>query len=82
MRFSSRCPIFKLLPEDKQKRCLEEKPEVITLDGDDHGYACYYPDGADLPDVALEFGFVEPHVCCGGDSSMRIIPASLKRMKL
>ena len=52
--FSSRCPIFKLLPEDKQKRCLEEKPEVITLDGEDHGYACYYPDGADLPDVALE----------------------------
>ena len=42
--FSSRCPIFKLLPEDKKKRCLEEMPEITHVEGEDHGYACYYPE--------------------------------------
>lgn len=44
--FSSRCPIFKLLPEDKKKRCLEELPDLEMVKGEDHAYACYYPEGA------------------------------------
>jgi oligopeptide/dipeptide ABC transporter, ATP-binding protein, C-terminal domain len=42
--FSSRCPVFKLLPEDKKRRCLEEMPELTPVEGQDHGYACYYPE--------------------------------------
>ena len=42
--FSSRCPVFKLLPEDKKRRCLEEMPELTPVEGEDHGYACYYPE--------------------------------------
>ena len=42
--FSSRCPIFKLLPEDKKRRCLEEMPEITHVEDEDHGYACYYPE--------------------------------------
>ena len=42
--FSSRCPVFKLLPEDKKRRCLEEMPELTHVEGEDHGYACYYPE--------------------------------------
>lgn len=42
--FSSRCPVFKLLPEDKKRRCLEEMPELTPVEGQDHGYACYFPE--------------------------------------
>ena len=42
--FSSRCPVFKLLPEDKKRRCLEEMPELTHVEGQDHGYACYFPE--------------------------------------
>ncbi|MDO4916617.1 MAG: dipeptide ABC transporter ATP-binding protein [Rothia sp. (in: high G+C Gram-positive bacteria)] len=42
--FSTRCPIFKLLPEDKQKVCTTEHPALTTYEGRDHGYACYFPD--------------------------------------
>lgn len=42
--FSTRCPIFKLLPEDKQKVCTSEHPGM-SREGDlDHEYACYFPD--------------------------------------
>lgn len=41
--FSTRCPIFKLLPEDKQAKCVAEHPEVTNVPGEDHGYACYFP---------------------------------------
>ena len=43
--FSSRCPVFKLLPEDKQKVCLEKLPELEPIEGQDHAYACYFPEG-------------------------------------
>ena len=43
--FSSRCPIFKLLPEDKKQKCLAELPDVVEVEGQDHGYACFFPDG-------------------------------------
>ena len=43
--FSSRCPVFKLLPEDKQKVCLEKLPELEPVEGQDHAYACYFPEG-------------------------------------
>ncbi|WP_237188129.1 ABC transporter ATP-binding protein [Rothia nasimurium] len=43
--FSSRCPIYKLLPEDKKKNCAENKPELRS-GGEDHLYACHYPDHA------------------------------------
>lgn len=42
--FSTRCPIFKLLPEDKQKVCATEHPALTAYEGRDHGYACYFPD--------------------------------------
>lgn len=42
--FSTRCPIFKLLPEDKQKVCTSQHPGM-SREGDlDHEYACYFPD--------------------------------------
>ncbi|MDY6050992.1 MAG: ABC transporter ATP-binding protein [Rothia sp. (in: high G+C Gram-positive bacteria)] len=41
--FATRCPIFKLLPEDKQKKCTENVPALSKADGD-HQYACYYPE--------------------------------------
>lgn len=42
--FSTRCPIFKLLPEEKQKVCTTEHPDLTNYEGRDHGYACYFPD--------------------------------------
>lgn len=43
--FSSRCPIYKLLPEDKKQRCVETAPELTSV-GEDHSYACHFPDHA------------------------------------
>ena len=42
--FSSRCPVFKLLPEDKQAQCTAELPE-LTIAGEDHAHACLFPNG-------------------------------------
>lgn len=41
--FATRCPVFKLLPEDKQKNCTENMPDLSSA-GEDHKYACHYPD--------------------------------------
>ena len=41
--FSTRCPIFKLLPEDKQKVCTSEHPAMSREGNLDHEYACYFP---------------------------------------
>ncbi|WP_237211841.1 ABC transporter ATP-binding protein [Rothia nasimurium] len=41
--FATRCPIFKLLPEDKQKNCTENVP-VLSVASEDHKYACHYPE--------------------------------------
>lgn len=41
--FATRCPIFKLLPEDKQKNCTENVP-VLSRASEDHQYACHYPE--------------------------------------
>lgn len=42
--FSNRCPIFKLLPEEKQQVCTSAMPPVTEVDAADHGYACYFPE--------------------------------------
>lgn len=41
--FATRCPIFKLLPEDKQKNCTENVP-ALSRASEDHQYACHYPE--------------------------------------
>lgn len=41
--FSTRCPIFKLLPEEKQKVCTSEHPAMSREGNLDHEYACYFP---------------------------------------
>lgn len=41
--FATRCPIYKLLPEDKQKNCTENVP-ALSRASEDHQYACHYPE--------------------------------------
>lgn len=41
--FATRCPIFKLLPEDKQKNCTDNVP-ALSRASEDHEYACHYPE--------------------------------------
>ncbi|MEX3611015.1 ABC transporter ATP-binding protein [Rothia sp. LK2588] len=41
--FSNRCPIFKLLPEEKKAKCTSAMPPITQADVD-HGYACYFPE--------------------------------------
>lgn len=41
-RFSSRCPLFKTLDEDKQALCLGAHPEQVSV-GRDHVVACNFP---------------------------------------
>lgn len=41
--FATRCPIFKLLPEDKQRNCTQNQP-VLSSAGEDHQFACHYPE--------------------------------------
>nr|WP_179390398.1 ABC transporter ATP-binding protein [Psychromicrobium silvestre] len=48
--FTSRCPIFAALPEEKQRMCQEKMPPLIHAAGDgphsdDHEHACLFPDG-------------------------------------
>lgn len=43
--FSSRCPIFAVLPEPKREKCRSAMPELVTAaGGDDHQHACLFPD--------------------------------------
>ena len=43
-RFRTRCPLFKLLPEEKQRLCIEERPELKAAPGAyDMQTACHYP---------------------------------------
>lgn len=56
-RFRTRCPLFKLLPEDKQKLCIEERPELKPRDGAyDMQTACHYPAPLNpfVPDAVAE----------------------------
>lgn len=41
--FVTRCPVFKLLPEDRQQVCLHEPP-VLTQAGPDRMHACHFPE--------------------------------------
>ncbi|MDY3048209.1 MAG: ABC transporter ATP-binding protein [Rothia sp. (in: high G+C Gram-positive bacteria)] len=41
--FATRCPIYQLLPEDKQKNCTENVP-ALSRASEDHQYACHYPE--------------------------------------
>ncbi|MDO4821054.1 MAG: ABC transporter ATP-binding protein [Rothia sp. (in: high G+C Gram-positive bacteria)] len=41
--FATRCPIFKLLPEDKQKNCTDNVP-ALSRASEDHEYTCHYPE--------------------------------------
>lgn len=44
-RFRTRCPLFKLLPEEKQRLCIEERPELKARPGTyDLQTACHYPE--------------------------------------
>ncbi len=44
-RFRTRCPLFKLLPEDKQQACINERPELRRAPGSyDMMTACHYPE--------------------------------------
>ncbi|WP_327090685.1 ABC transporter ATP-binding protein [Nonomuraea sp. NBC_01738] len=40
-RFRTRCPKFKTLTENEQRRCVDIEPDVRPL-GQDHGAACHY----------------------------------------
>jgi peptide/nickel transport system ATP-binding protein len=42
--FRTRCPLFKNLPEDKQKLCIEQKPPLIDYRDRDVQVGCHYPD--------------------------------------
>lgn len=43
-RFRTRCPLFKLLPEDKQELCITERPRLERAPGSyDMMTACHYP---------------------------------------
>ncbi|WP_242491762.1 dipeptide ABC transporter ATP-binding protein [Actinomyces minihominis] len=53
-RFRTRCPLFKLLPEDKQQLCIDERPELKPREGSyDMQTACHYPEPLNpfVPDV-------------------------------
>lgn len=41
-RFATRCPIYAMLPEDKQQRCLHEEPPLQAVDSE-QAFACFYP---------------------------------------
>lgn len=41
--FATRCPIFKLLPQDRQQVCLTQQPELKAA-AEDHFFACHYPE--------------------------------------
>lgn len=44
-RFRTRCPLYKILPEDKQKLCEDQAPELKPhADGHDLRTACHYPE--------------------------------------
>ncbi|WP_394940814.1 dipeptide ABC transporter ATP-binding protein [Psychromicrobium sp. YIM B11713] len=48
--FTSRCPIYAALPQEKQQRCQEKMPLLVPAVGDgphsdDHEHACLFPDG-------------------------------------
>ncbi len=43
-RFRTRCPLYRMLPEDKQQKCDEISPELIARAGEiDLVTACHYP---------------------------------------
>ena len=41
-RFATRCPIYAMLPDDKQQRCLHEEPPLEAVDSG-QAFACFYP---------------------------------------
>lgn len=41
--FVTRCPVFKLLPEDKKQTCLTVPPALVDA-GPDRQHACHFPD--------------------------------------
>ena len=56
-RFRTRCPLFKLLPEDKQQLCIDERPELKPREGSfDMQTACHYPEPLNpfVPDAVAE----------------------------
>ncbi|MGC0273261.1 dipeptide ABC transporter ATP-binding protein [Pseudactinotalea sp. Z1739] len=42
-RFRPRCPLYQLLPEDKQSACEQTEPTLDPLDERDQRVACHYP---------------------------------------
>ncbi len=43
--FSSRCPIFAVLPEPKREKCRSAMPDLVPAGaGNDHQHACLFPD--------------------------------------
>lgn len=40
--FASRCPLFATLSEEKQQLCLNQRPEMKSVEGSDHEYSCHY----------------------------------------
>lgn len=56
-RFRTRCPLFKLLPEEKQRLCIDERPELKPRAGSfDMQTACHYPEPLNpfVPDAVAE----------------------------
>lgn len=41
-RFATRCPIYAMLPEEKQQRCMTEEPPLQAVDSGQE-FACFYP---------------------------------------
>ncbi|MGC0252327.1 dipeptide ABC transporter ATP-binding protein [Pseudactinotalea sp. Z1748] len=42
-RFRPRCPLYQLLPEDKQRACEQTEPALDPIDERDQRVACHYP---------------------------------------
>ncbi len=48
-RFRTRCPLFKMLPEDKQQLCIDVDPALEAAPGStDMLTACHYPEPVDI----------------------------------
>lgn len=58
-RFRTRCPLFTLLPKERQQLCIDERPELKPRPGSyDMQTACHYPEPLN-PFVPDEAGEVE-----------------------
>ena len=41
--FRTRCPLFRMLPEDRQQACLHEEPQLMPYEDEDQQVACHHP---------------------------------------